>query len=190
MTWENAWQEGRTPWDAGAPAPALLQLIGEDALGIGRALVPGCGRGYDVFALAEAGFDATGLEIAPSAAAEFEKARGERGGSLAIGDFFELETEPFDLVWDYTFLCALDPEMRSGWAKRQAELVRSGGLLGALLFPLVKVTTDREGPPFRLDPREVQTLLEDDFELLRLEAPATSHPGREGKEKLSLWRRR
>ena len=62
MSWEDAWREGRTGWDAGAPAPPLLDYLQErDGQGR-RALVPGCGSGYDAFALAEAGWTVQGLD--------------------------------------------------------------------------------------------------------------------------------
>ena len=42
-------------FDVQCPSPCLLKLIAEGAVPPGRALVPGCGRGYDVTALASAG---------------------------------------------------------------------------------------------------------------------------------------
>ena len=45
MTWQAAWEEGRTPWDAGQSAPILPTVL--DTLPNGRALVPGAGSGYD-----------------------------------------------------------------------------------------------------------------------------------------------
>lgn len=32
----------------------------------GRALVPGCGRGYDVIAFGRSGYDSTGLDLSPT----------------------------------------------------------------------------------------------------------------------------
>ena len=36
--WEKRWQEGRTPWNAAGPAPALVELIASGTLPGGRAL--------------------------------------------------------------------------------------------------------------------------------------------------------
>lgn len=44
----------------GNSSPALLKLIAEGKIPNGRALVPGCGRGYDVVALASDKRIATG----------------------------------------------------------------------------------------------------------------------------------
>ena len=76
--WSALWDKGDfLPWDRGQPNPALIDvladrqdLIGdrmkEDASGDKRrkkALVPGCGRGYDVLLLASFGYDAYGFEV-------------------------------------------------------------------------------------------------------------------------------
>ncbi len=112
--------------------------------------------------------------------------------SLVIGDFFDeaLVEGPFDLVWDYTFLCALEPSERRRWASRMAELVRPGGALAVLLFPVVEPPPGYEGPPWPLDPDAVEGLLGEHFECLRLEPVESSHEGREGKEWLGLLSRR
>lgn len=92
-----------------------------------RALVPGCGRGYDVFFLASAGYDAVGLDVSSIAcdqANNLYKSLEESGwegypllrpdvsrGNVEFraGDFFsnEWETEDekangWDLIYDYT----------------------------------------------------------------------------------------
>lgn len=42
----------------------------------------------------------------------------------------------FDLGYDYTFLCALHPDMRKDWATAWAQLLRPGGYLLTLIFPV------------------------------------------------------
>ena len=46
----------------GASSPALLKLLDANEIPNGRALVPGCGRGYDVVALASKDRKAIGSE--------------------------------------------------------------------------------------------------------------------------------
>ena len=48
--WEDRWQRDHTPWDLGEPAPILVKMFesGDIASSEGLALVPGCGRGYEV----------------------------------------------------------------------------------------------------------------------------------------------
>ncbi|KAJ5837416.1 uncharacterized protein N7525_002604 [Penicillium rubens] len=137
-----------------------------------KILVPGCGKGYDVVMLALHGFDAVGLEISAkgvSTAEEYAQKeiqapqaynfgsasanKFERGSvSFIQGDFFHSDCtkgEKFDVIYDYTFLCALHPTMRAQWASRMADLVLSGGLLVCLEFPLFKEIS-YPGPPWPL----------------------------------------
>jgi hypothetical protein len=48
-------QEEVPKFDLQSPSPCLLKLIADGMVPPGRALVPGCGRGYDVTALAAPG---------------------------------------------------------------------------------------------------------------------------------------
>ena len=90
--WEDRYQDGETHWDKGEATPCLLQwLESETASGLtrGRVLVPGCGFGHDVRAWAEAGFEAHGLDIAPSAV----RGRGRK----------PLQSYPMQVLWKVTF---------------------------------------------------------------------------------------
>jgi hypothetical protein len=83
-----------------------------------------CRRGYDVFAFALAGASVSvGLDICPIAvqAAKDEQqleigtnAAACAASQLVSGDFFSHERDPdfqgpYDIGYDYTFLCALHP---------------------------------------------------------------------------------
>uniref|UniRef100_A0A2N9IC03 Thiol methyltransferase 2 n=2 Tax=Fagus sylvatica TaxID=28930 RepID=A0A2N9IC03_FAGSY len=61
--WEKSWEQGVTPWDLGEPTPIILHLHQTGALPKGRALVPGCGTGYDVVAIACPERHVVGLDI-------------------------------------------------------------------------------------------------------------------------------
>lgn len=194
MTWEQAWKEARTPWDAGASPPVLGELVRGGTLPRGRALVPGCGAGYDVLTLASEERVAIGVDLAPTAAARFEQLRVDHGipasqAVYEVVDFFDYTPEePFDLIWDYTFLCALDPSLREAWAEQMDRLLAANGELLTLIFPVVERPPD-EGPPYPMTPRLVQELLEGRFHAAELQPVEISHPSRLGKEWLGRWRR-
>ncbi|KAL3488602.1 S-adenosyl-L-methionine-dependent methyltransferase [Aspergillus germanicus] len=68
------------------------------------------------------------------------------------GDFFDSSWSDalgfrFDVVYDYTFLCALHSSMRGRWAERMEGLLKPGGLLVCLEFPMYK-DTGLPGPPW------------------------------------------
>lgn len=204
-TWEEHWAANNTPWDQGAPAPSLVLLLKEliqdpQSVRGRRALVPGCGAGYDAFCLAQAGFEAVGLDIAPSARAPFDAARVKSGVEAGASphqvrlltlDFFESSLEelggPYDFIWDYTFYCAIDRELRSRWKKRMIELLAPGGTLATLLFPVDPSRPSDQGPPYSLDPQLVTESLRPELSQLALKKVSESHPDREGKEYLALW---
>ena len=67
--WDMRFAEGNTPWDRGAANPQLGIWLASKALKPCRILVPGCGAGYEVAVLAQAGFDVTALDYSPEAIA-------------------------------------------------------------------------------------------------------------------------
>jgi SAM-dependent methyltransferase len=196
MSGDERWHFAETPWDAGTSPPALLEWLDQRAALSGRALVPGAGKGHDVITLAKAGYQATGLDIAETARARFVELRDQSGlggdrAELRVADFFAFDPEePFDLSFDYTFLCALLPDQRAAWAESTARLIRPGGTLLALLFPVDAERPTDQGPPFALEPKRISALIESDFELVSLEPVRLSHPARAGREWLAEYRRR
>ncbi|PSC72662.1 S-adenosyl-L-methionine-dependent methyltransferase [Micractinium conductrix] len=206
--WENMWtQDGvlkpGQAFDAAKSSPALSAQLASGGLDVcgKRVLVPGCGRGYDLVEFARAGAGlAAGLELAPTAAAAAEAYLGEAlSGEEAAhvqvhsGDFFAWKCptgEAFDLGFDYTFMCALHPNMRADWATSWARLLAPGATLACLAFPL---NHDKEtGPPWPVTEQMYKDLLlPAGFTLVREEpVPAElSHAGRGGKEALLVFRR-
>jgi methyl halide transferase len=121
--WDTLWQNSETPWDRGLASPALVELLVDKHFPLvspgkaGKALVPGCGRGYDVALLAELTAEdqkiekSIGLDVSPKALEEARKIHQNADGHMefVLGDFFS-ETEewamdgPYDVVYDYTVL--------------------------------------------------------------------------------------
>jgi len=124
--WDTLWTTKTTPWDRNTHSPALEELLQDKKFPLPhpgrplRALVPGCGRGYDVVLLASLTGDGgnrvmqrvVGLDVSPTAVEEartrFEREIGEGGNIVFLtGDFFADEDEwakmgPYDVVYDYT----------------------------------------------------------------------------------------
>ncbi|KAL5116648.1 hypothetical protein ACEQ8H_005397 [Pleosporales sp. CAS-2024a] len=149
-----------------------------------KALVPGCGKGYDVALLASYGYDAWGLDISKHAVhvANTYLANAGQGpleGEYKVkdekvakgqmqcleGDFFddawikEMGAQGgFDIIYDNTFLCALPPSMRPKWAARMVQLLADDGILICLEFPTHKPAKSG-GPPWSLPPTVHQELL-------------------------------
>lgn len=171
------------------PNPALVDLLGSGkvpAVKAGgvrpKALVPGCGKGYDILLLSAFGYDAYGLDIsttaldlarsnattiqdspsAPSVYATRDPAIGKGLAKFIHGDFFKDDFKKevvvkegedwdgkFDLLYDYTFLCALPPSLRPSWSLRYTQLLSPTGHLICVEFPSTKPETSG-GPPWAL----------------------------------------
>lgn len=188
--WESRYRSRHTPWDLGGPTPVFTRLIAEKRLEPGRLLVPGAGRGYDAVAFAKAGFEVTAVDIAPTACEELRDLAAREGTHLQVleADFFELEElQAYDAMLEYTFYCAIAPERREAYRDKAAGLLRPGGILFGLFFPLKGVRD--EGPPFPLDVEEIKWSFEPRFELLHDEDPPDSIKPRKGNERLMIWRK-
>src|SRR5687768_2521832 len=104
--WENRYQTHDMPWEKGAPSPGLVDfLAGHPDLPRGTVCVPGCGTGHDVLAWAQAGFTATGFDIAPSAiqlATDRARATGFNA-VFQLGDFLhDPPAAQFDWLFEHT----------------------------------------------------------------------------------------
>ncbi|MGB5812470.1 MAG: methyltransferase domain-containing protein, partial [Polyangiales bacterium] len=191
VDWKAAWKAGRTPWDEGQSPPALRRLAREGRIPAGRILVPGCGTGYDLATLAREDRHVIGLDLSPEARDAFHQAHADLPGRVdyRVADFFTFSPdEPIDFVWDYTFLVALDPPQRAAWGEVMARVVRADGWLATLLFPYADPISDREGPPWPINEGSVEDVIGDAFMLSEVREEPETHSGREGKERLALWR--
>ncbi|KAF3080170.1 hypothetical protein TWF569_003108 [Orbilia oligospora] len=212
--WKALWDNGTyLPWDRGQSSPSLVDLLNDHPSLITpsspsqqlTALVPGCGRGYDVLLFASHGLKSYGLELSSSAvtaARENAKTSGLNPElhTFITGDFFTKNwqsgensgtPEEFDVVYDYTFLCAMDPSqgLREKWADRMAGLVKKGGVLICLEFPLYK-DLELPGPPWPLREEIYKGLLENvGFVREMYVTPRRYLESGEGSDMVSVWRR-
>ncbi|KAL6909542.1 hypothetical protein ACP4OV_001823 [Aristida adscensionis] len=108
--------------------------------------------------------------------------------AFVAADFFSWEPQgKFDLIFDYTFFCALHPSMRSAWAKRMADLLKPDGELITLMY---LVEGQEAGPPFNttvLDYEEVLNPL--GFQITCIQDNQVAVEPRKGMEKLARWKR-
>ncbi len=186
--WEANYQKSDTPWDKGAPSPGLVDFLSGEPIR-GRVLVPGCGLGHDVRALAATAEEVVGIDIAPSAV---KTARGfpiVGGETYEVADFFALPQPllgSFDWVWEHTCFCAIDREMRPAYVDAAAAALKPGGHLLAIFYLDPGHTDPNDGPPFGTALMELDTLFAPHFTLRREWLPARTYPGREGREWLRL----
>lgn len=106
------------------------------------------------------------------------------------GDFygsFPGREGKFDVVFDYTFFCAMPPSRRPDWAKQMKDLVKPGGKLVCLEFPLGK-PAHTEGPPWGVTEEIYVELLEKNgFKRVDRFLPDRIHAIGIGKTMCSIW---
>ncbi len=145
--WEQMYREGRTGWDRGGPSPALDEWVTPGGLAGRRVLVPGCGHGYEVEALARAGARVTALDLAATPIECLRKRLAEAGlaADLVQTDVLAWEPErPFAAIYEQTCLCALPPSRWTDYARRLWRWLEPRGTL----FALFMQTGRAGGPPF------------------------------------------
>jgi SAM-dependent methyltransferase len=195
--WNERYKKGETPWEKGAPAPPLLEFLEKAHPGIwgeGSVLVPGCGTGHDVRALAASGLPALGLDLAEEAFRRADAHPKVGGESYEIGDFLDAgwrEGKRFSAIWEHTCFCAIDPVRREDYAKACAELIAPGGCLVGVFF-LTPYDPGEEwtGPPFPSEVEELDSHFAPWFVRETAWVPEMAYPGREGREWLAVYRRK
>jgi len=184
--WDTRFRQNVTPWDAGGVPAALERFIARHA-GRGRVLVPGCGTGYEVRQLVQAGFDVTAIDFSAAALEAAQRELGPLAHRVRLADFFDFEGDapPFDAIYERAFLCALPRRVWSDWARRTAQLLRPGGLLFGLFF----FDDNAKGPPFGIAAEQLEALLAADFERIEDEPVEDSIPAFASRERWQVWRR-
>jgi SAM-dependent methyltransferase len=194
LEWQRRYEENDTPWDKGIAAPALDQYLDSHTIE-GRILVPGCGRGHEVRALASrSNCSVVGLDLSATAIAEAAAlAHRAKTGPVAVfvvGDFFELPPEwmgTFDWIVEHTCFCAIEPRQRPAYVRSCAEALRNGGRI----FGIFYLNPDTEsGPPFAIRREELLSLFEAGFSVLKEWVPNVSFPGRENRELVLIFQKR
>lgn len=178
--WDNRYATGNTGWDIGYVSTPLKEYFDQlEDRGI-HVLIPGGGNAYEAQYLFEHGFrNVDVVDISSKPLREFAGRNPEFPSEQLIhADFFDLQSS-YDLIVEQTFLCALDPGLRTAYARKMNELLKPGGKLVGVLFdfPLTE-----KGPPFGGSHAEFNDLFSNDFEILVLERSYNSIPERQGAE--------
>jgi len=187
--WEKLYKLGGDFWDLGGSTSVFKRLLESDQIKPGSMIVLGAGRGYDARMFARHGFEVTAVDFAEEVVDEM-RARSDPEAPIEIihSDFFDLPDKcdgKFDYVLEYTCYCAIDPGRRAEYADLVKCLLKPGGMIIALLFP---VSNHEGGPPFAVQPDEfVSMFSERGFDLTHREIPSDSVSQRQGIEELLIF---
>lgn len=184
--WSERFERSFMPWDLGGVPADLKRFVAQAPRPLAT-LIPGCGTGYEVGYLSEAGWDVTAIDFSAAAVETARKVLGPWGNRVVEADFFEFAPpRPVELIYERAFLCALPPRMRDAIAARWAALLQPGGLLAGFFY----FSDAPKGPPFGILPAELDALLVPNFERIEDSSVTDSLPVFAGKERWQAWRRR
>jgi methyl halide transferase len=181
---------GGMHWDRGAPAPPVLDFLAVHPVR-GRVLVPGCGAGHEVRALAAAGASVLGVDFAPGAlgqAAAHPRAGGE---DYLLADFLDLPAHlhgTFDWIVEHTCFCAIEPSRRVDYVRACRDALVPGGKVLAVFY-LDPRDPGGDTPPFGVAVAELDRLFGEAFAMVSESVPARCFEGREGRELVRLLAR-
>lgn len=195
MDWQERYESGDTPWDKGLAAPSIFQFLAEKPLLFfegSHVAVPGCGYGHDSVFLAREGCSVVGFDIAPVAVEEARRrAPSELDLEYQVADLFEYcgpLIGSFDLIWEHTCFCALNPSLRESYVQSMWRFLKPGGHLAGVFF-IDSEADPADGPPFMSTLESVKSVFNKYFTLEWQSDPRSSYEGREGREQLLLFKR-
>jgi thiopurine S-methyltransferase len=184
--WHERWRTQQIGFHQSSPHPFLERWWPSIGVAPGsRVYVPLCGKSLDMVWLAVRGHPVVGSELSPIAVQEFFGEQGATAGveqhgpfkrhaanafEILEGDAFELTPEllgPVRGAYDRAALVALPPELREIYVRKFAALMPKGSrsLLVAFEYP----QQQKNGPPFSVEPDEIQRLYGGQFRVEELD---------------------
>ncbi len=190
--WEDIYLADDAGWDLGGITPAIESIA--DTITPGKVCILGCGRGYDAVMFAKKGFKVTAVDFAPSAIKSVKGLALEANVIVRAiqDDIFSLTPEysnTFDTIIEQTCFCAINPNRRLEYVRLVKALLKQGGKLIGLWFPLDK-TLKEGGPPYGTTVEEVKSIFNHGWIIKREEFPHLSIPSRKGREKLIIFKKK
>ena len=189
--WEDIYLENDTGWDLKGVTPVFNSISNE--LIKGKVCIVGCGRGYDAIMFAKKGFDVTAVDFAPTPISELNKLAIEKSVTITTvqDDIFSLLgkfPDTFDYVIEQTCFCAIHPNRRKEYEILVRTILKPGGKLIGLWFPLDK-SPEEGGPPWGTTIDEVKSIFNSGWEIEKEKFPSQSVQPRKGREKLIIFKK-
>ncbi len=161
--WDQIYRAETPGWELNEPHPALPRFFPKLKRARSRVLVLGAGSGNDAAYLANQGHIVTAVDFSREAIARAKKKYGHiQDLNFLQADAFDLPSDVdgrFDLVFEHTFYCAVDPVRRADIMKVWRRCLADGGHLLGIFFAQDKPA----GPPFGGSEWELRARLKNQF---------------------------
>jgi SAM-dependent methyltransferase len=179
--WEAYYVAQDIPWDKNAPSPSVYEVLNAPDFS-GPTLVPGCGLGHDVAAIAKAGHAVVGLDYSASGMEQARALYPEIATQFVTADLFTYEGQ-FKSIFEHTCFCAVHPAHREAYVQAVHRLLQPDGMFFGVLY----VTDEPEevaGPPYKIPRGEILDWFTPLFEVVWERSPRESFSSRRGSELL------
>ena len=178
--WNDRYIENDFGWDVGeisSPLKNYFDQIEDKSI---RILIPGAGNAHEAEYLFKNGFkNVFVLDFAKKPLEEFKtKNPLFNSNQLICENFFEHKNQ-YDLIIEQTFFCAINPTLRTQYAKHMHSLLKENGKLVGLLF---NENLNPGNPPFGGNKTEYLNYFEKLFTLVIFDTCYNSIKPRENKE--------
>ena len=187
--WDQRYLENNTKWDLGGPTPILSHYLQTNNIE-GKACVLGCGNGHDAIELSKFNMDVYAVDFSIHAINNLkDKLSSNESIKLVHKDIFSLSkdyADNFDIVFEYTCYCAIDPDRRREYFDMVHRILNQGGKLLGIFIPFDKNMHNEEGPPYGVSEDEIIALTKGNFNILENSFSALSINKRAGREKLMI----
>ncbi|MDN3493326.1 methyltransferase domain-containing protein [Winogradskyella bathintestinalis] len=185
--WEHRYKRNETGWNIGyvsTPIKSYIEQIKDQSLKI---LIPGAGNSYEAEYLWNNGHkNVYVLDIAKQPLDNFRnRVPNFPESQLLNDDFFELN-DTYDLIFEQTFFCALDPKLRKMYVEKMHQLLKPKGKIVGILF---NFELTENGPPFGGILSTYEALFKPQFKIKVLEPSINSIKERQGKELFFIFER-
>ncbi|WP_300528651.1 methyltransferase domain-containing protein [Maricaulis sp.] len=186
MDWEQRFRDDTTPWERASLHPAARDWIDGGQLKPGeRVMIPGCGRSPEVVEFAALPMQVVAADLSQTAIAWQGEALAASGvtAELIVADILQWRpAEPFDAIYEQTFLCAIPPRLRGEYEQAVHDWLRPGGALLALFMQ----KEERGGPPYGCSIEAMHELFPQERWIWPADADFTAypHPSLNGKPEL------
>lgn len=152
-------------WELNTHHPSLEKVLPQLKIPKCRIAVLGCGSGNDAAFFAEQGHIVTAIDFSDEALKKAKQKYGHIKNLLFVkADVFNLPKDfnnSFDLVFEHTCYCAINPGKRNDLVKIWQRLLADEGHILGIFFSMTK----QFGPPYGGSEWELKKRLEKNFDL-------------------------
>ena len=190
--WNDLYINGNTKWDIGRVTPIVSNYLKNIKHSIGKVCVLGCGNGYDAMEFARYKNDVYAVDFSEKAIRNLKDKSIENDLSINLvkDDIFNLDNQYldyFDLIFEYTCFCAIDPKRRVEYFDLAYKILNNNGILFGIFIPLDKKSKD--GPPYRVSLKEINKIIKGKFEIIDSYFSKLSIDKRKNSEKVLILKK-